>query len=103
ALVLAPPGLLLVLRPRDEPRRAVHGNCEMRRLAGLGGDEDELPAHILACIIAFRGAGADVDQLRLGASADAVLGKGDRLVGPGGDALAVDPAAAFLLLLPQLG
>ncbi len=40
------------------------------------------PAHVLALIVALGRAGADIDQVRVGAAGDAVLGEADWLVGP---------------------
>src|SRR5205085_5001173 len=103
ALVVAPPGALLVLRPGDDPRRAIFGDRQRRRIAGLAGDEDQLPAHVLAGIVALRGAGANVDQLRLRPSADAVLRENNGVLGPGGDPLRILPGRPVLPLLPKLG
>jgi hypothetical protein len=80
--------------------------CPTARSATASGwdeGEDELPAHVLALVIGGRRSRADVDQLGIGAAADAVLGEAERLIGPGGDADMVGPAAAILPLLPQFG
>ena len=94
ALVLAPPGGALVLRPGDDAGGAEAADRQLLDRARLRGGEDEPAAHVLALIVALRRAGADVDQVGVGAARDAVLGEADRLVGPGGDPL---------LPLPQFG
>ena len=103
ALILAPPGLFLVLSPGDQAGGAVDADRERRGLARLGGDQHESALHVLAAIIGFGGSGADVDQLPFGAAVDAVLGKADRLLGPGGDPLQIVPSPVVAPFLPKLG
>ena len=103
AVVEPPPGGLLVLRPGDDPGSAVPFDRQAFDRLGLGGDEDELAADVLPFVVRRLRAGADVDELRLGAAADAVLGQADGLVGPGGDAHRIHPATVLLALLPELG
>src|SRR5436305_1733392 len=67
-----------------------HGQRKRRVRSGTGsarlrGGEDEAPAYLLPPIVALRGAGADIDEIDVGAARDAVLGEADRLVRPGGD------------------
>ena len=102
AFILAPPGGSLVLGPGDDAGGAMAADGEIGDRLGLGRGQDQLAAKLLALIIGGGRAGADVDQLGLGAAADAVLGEADRLLRPGGYPHLVAPAIAVPPLLPQL-
>ena len=93
-LVVAIPAGTLVLRPGDDPRRAVTADGEILHDLGLGGGEDEPAAYFPALIVRLGRPRTDIDQLRLGAAGDAVLREAERLIRPGGD-----PFSAF----PELG